>query len=153
MRSDSMKTALIRPQTSPTRAGDGEDAEPVEAIGVAERQRDILRDRGGRRERDVDAAGDQHDQQPGGQDADEGIGGEQVEQVLQGEEAVGARATAPSTSSEDHGEQPGLVGAAGSGCKQSRIDRRPQLGFRCRDAARNSPVMRPARMISTRCVW
>ena len=100
----------------PTPQAMSEDAEPVAAIGERHRHGDVLGDRRRRGEGDVDAAGDQHDQQPGAEDADEGVRGEQVEEVLQREEAVG-RQRQDDAEHEDDEQQPELVAAAGSAAK------------------------------------
>ena len=90
--------------------GDGEDADPVRAIGVRHRKRHILRHRCRRGERDVDAAGDQHHEQPERENTDEGVGGQQVKQVLHGQELGGRHAQAGAERKDDD-QQPELVAA------------------------------------------
>ena len=51
-------------------AGDEPKIPISQAVGVADQNRDVLRHRGRRGERDVDPAGDQHHEEPAGEDAD-----------------------------------------------------------------------------------
>ena len=110
IRSFWMKIALRALKRATNADGDGKDADPVRAIGIRHRKRDILRHRCRCRERDVDSAGDQHHEQSEREDANEGIGGQQVKQVLHGQE-LGVRDAKAGAERQDYDQQPELVAA------------------------------------------
>ena len=87
---------------------------------------EVLGDRGGHGERDVDAAGHQHDQQAHRQDDVEGADIEQVEEVGERQEGVGGEAE-EAAEEQDDDDQPGLgrardeaAGCRGLGALESR---------------------------------
>ena len=85
-----MRKALMQPSATPMApATTSPITQLPPPIHVEERDGQILHDRGGDREGDVDAAGNQHHQQADGEDDVDRARVQEVEGVAQREEAVG----------------------------------------------------------------
>ena len=100
----------VTPKRTANADRDCKNADPVRAIGIRYRKRNILRHRCRCREGDVDSAGDQHHEQSEREDANERIGGQQVEQVLHGQE-LGVGDAKAGAERQDYNQQPELVAA------------------------------------------